>query len=81
MGINVKIDGKDVECAVISIFDNNEYTYIALLPQIGNADEIILFRYKVLPGDSIDLINIDDEKEFQSALLAFDKLMKDTNEG
>lgn len=71
--ITVTTDSGKMDCSVINTFKIDVKDYIALMPQ--DADEIQLFCYKVLNGDTIELISIDNDKEFNKALEAFDSLM------
>lgn len=73
-------DGGEIACSVISAFDSDrpEYQgrkYIALLPKTEQADEIILYAYKELPGDEIELLELANDLEYQAALELFDSLM------
>lgn len=71
--ITLTTDKGKVNCSVINTFKIESKGYIALMPQ--DADEIILFCYKELSGDTIELINIDNDGEFKKALDVFDSLM------
>lgn len=76
--ITVATENGEMECSVLTTFEMGECDYIALMPH--EADEIILFRYKELEGDAIELISIDDDEEFQNALTVFDGLMESVSE-
>lgn len=73
--ITVTTDNGKMDCSVINTFKIDGKNYIALMPQ--DADEIILFCYKELDGDTIELINIDNDEVFNKALEVFDSLMVD----
>lgn len=73
-------DGTELTCDIISIFPvkiaGEEKTYIALLPTNGS-EEIYLYRF-IQNGDSdedIELLNIDDDDEFEAVSDAFDEMV------
>ncbi|MDE6025019.1 MAG: DUF1292 domain-containing protein [Lachnospiraceae bacterium] len=72
-------DGTELECDVIAIFPVKDKDYIALLPNKpveGFAeDEVFLYRFKELDGDDIELIQIEDDEEYEAAADAFDELL------
>lgn len=68
-------NGDTVDCVVISIFEVDGSSYIALLPE--NTEEILLYRYKESDDDKVTLENIDSNFEFNRALEVFDSLMED----
>lgn len=69
-------NGTQVNCYVIAVFDVLDKEYIALLPVEEHQDELLLFRYKTLADDEIELQNIDDEVEFERVVEFFDELME-----
>lgn len=74
--VPLELDNGDVvDCVVISIFDVDGSSYIALLPE--NTEEILLYRYKESDDDQVTLENIDSNFEFNRALEVFDSLMED----
>lgn len=66
-----------IECYVIAVFDVQGSEYIALLPKEQSEQEILLFRYISLGEDEIELQNIDNDEEWESAVAAFDELMEE----
>lgn len=69
-------DGSELVCDVIAVFPVNEKNYIALLPQGDDPEaEIFLYRFEEKGDDDIDLINIDDDEEFEAVSDAFDELL------
>lgn len=72
--ITVNTDEGELECSVINTFEVNQKNYISLLPK--ESEEIIIFRYEELESNSIELINIDSDEEFNEVLNAFDSLKK-----
>jgi len=71
-------DGTELECAVLCIFPVEDKDYIALLP-VDNADEeegeIFLYRFIEHENDEIELLNIEDDEEFEAVSDAFDEFM------
>lgn len=73
-------DDKELECTVLTIFPVNDQSYIALLPMDAPEDEegeVLLYRFKQLEDDEIDLENIEDDDEYEAVADAFDLLLED----
>lgn len=74
-------DDSELVCDVISIFpvniNNVEQMYIAVIPEDAGPDgEIFLYRYVEHGSDEdIELINIEDDDEFEAVSDAFDELL------
>jgi len=69
-------DGSELICDVLAIFPVDDKNYIALLPQNDDPDaEIFLYRFEEKNEDDIDLINIEDDDEFEAVSDAFDELL------
>lgn len=69
---------KELECAVISIFEANDNRYIALLPLEGDDaenGEVYLYRYNETADGQPDLANIETDEEFEIVSDAFDELL------
>ena len=66
-------DSDDVECEVLGIFDFEDKEYIALLPQ-DNTDDVYIYEYKELSDDEFDLIDIEDDAEFEKVAAEFELL-------
>ena len=71
-------DGSELECAVLCIFPVEDKDYIALVP-VENEDsedgEIFLYQFIEHENEEIELVNIDDDDEFEAVSDAFDELM------
>ena len=67
-------DGKVLECEIMGIFDCQGKEYIALLPDDGT-DDVFLYGYKEISEEEFDLIDIEDDKEFEAAAAEFDRLV------
>lgn len=73
-------DGSELLCDIISVFPVNinhqEQMYIALLPNEEKPDsEIYLYRFLQHGEDDIELLNIEDDDEFEAVSDAFDELL------
>lgn len=72
-------DGTTLECEIISCFDVDDQSYIALLPvdcpEDFDDDEVLIYRYFELPNGEFTLESIDDEEEFEIVADAFDELL------
>ncbi|MDF2474186.1 MAG: hypothetical protein K0R21_1968 [Anaerocolumna sp.] len=65
-------------CAVLCIFPVEEKDYIALVPvdkEDSEEGEIFLYQFIEHEDDEIELLNIDDDDEFEAVSDAFDELM------
>lgn len=61
-------DDTEVECNIIGTFEVDENEYIALIPI--EEDEVLLYRFKE-DENNLELINIEDDEEFEMASEAF----------
>ncbi len=72
-------DGTELECEILSIFPVNDNTYIALYPvetpEGYDDDEVLLYRYKELDGDEVELTSLDNDEEFETVADAFDEIL------
>lgn len=82
---NVEIDEKDiitlefdngdeVECEIMGVFDFNGKEYIALIPDDGT-DDVYIYGYKEVGEDEFELIDIEDDTEFEAVVAEFDSIM------
>ncbi len=67
-------DDTEMECGVIGMFDIEENSYIALL---ADDEEVLLYRFEEVDEESIDLINIDDDAEFEEVSKVFYELFEE----
>lgn len=72
-------DGTELECAVLCIFPVEDKDYIALVP-VDNEDddeegEIFLYQFIEHENEEIELLNIENDDEFEAVSDAFDELM------
>ncbi|MDE7297710.1 MAG: DUF1292 domain-containing protein [Lachnospiraceae bacterium] len=67
-------DDTELVCDVITVFPCRDKNYIALLPQnAGEEGEVYLYEFVDKGNDDIDLINIEDDEEFEAVSDAFDE--------
>ncbi len=75
--ITLKFDDEtEEECEIIGVFDCEGKEYIALLPEGGEGD-VYLYIYKDLNEEEFDILDIEDEEEFERAAAEFDRLAID----
>ena len=75
-------DGTVIETEIMGVFDVDNKEYIALVPDDGS-DDVYLYGYAEIggeDGDEFELIDIEDEDEFNRVVEAFDALMGFENE-
>lgn len=72
-------DGSEMECLVLTIFPVGDLQYIALLPmeevETDAEGEVFLYRFKELENGELELLNIEDDEEFESVSDAFDEYL------
>lgn len=61
-------DDTEVECNILGTFEVDELEYIALVPI--DEEEVLLYRFQE-KGDNLELINIEDDEEFEMVSEAF----------
>ena len=69
-------DGSELECEILGVFDVDGKEYIALLPQ-DDSEEIFLYGYMELENDEFELIDIDDDEEFEKVSAEFNRIMEE----
>ena len=67
-------DGEEIECTIIGGFDYNGKDYIALDPDDESGDAYI-YGYKEVGDDEFELVDIEDDDEFEKVVAEFDKIM------
>ncbi len=67
-------DDTAVDAEVIGVFDVGDKEYIALAPLDGT-DDVYIYGYKDNDDETFELIEVEDEEEFNTAVSEFDKLM------
>lgn len=73
-------DGTELLCDVVAIFPLRDKEYIALLPADADENEeedseVFLYEFIQKEDGDIDLINIEDDDEFDEVADAFDEYL------
>ena len=68
-------DGAEIECEIMGVFDYDGKEYIALLPNDGT-DDVYIYGYKEVGEDEFELVEIEDDAEFEKVVAEFDALME-----
>ena len=66
-------DGMEVEAEIMGIFEVEGKEYIALIPD-DDSDDVYLYGYKEVNDDEFELIDIEDDAEFDKVVAEFEKL-------
>lgn len=69
-------DGKEIECEIMGVFEVEGKEYIALLPNDGSED-IYLYGYREVNEDEFEMLDIEDDDEFEKVAAEFDRLMSE----
>lgn len=69
-------DGVEVECEIMGVFDFEEKEYIALIPN-DDTDDVYIYGYKEIGEDEFELVDIEDDAEFEKVVAEFDKIMSE----
>ena len=67
-------EGEEVECEIMGVFDFNGKEYIALIPDDGT-DDVYIYGYKEVGEDEFEIVDIDDDAEFEAVAAEFDKIV------
>ena len=63
----------EIECEIMGIFDVEGKEYIALIPD-DDTDDVYLYGYKEVSEEEFELIDIEDDDEFEKVAAEFDKI-------
>ncbi len=78
--ITLQFDGdEEIECEILGVFDANGKEYIALLPDDGT-DDVYIYGYKEIDEEEFELVDIEDEDEFNAAIEVFEQLVIEEDE-
>ncbi len=69
-------DGAEVECEIMGVFDFEGKEYIALIPD-DDTDDVYIYGYKEVGDDEFELVDIEDDSEFEKVVAEFDKIMEE----
>ncbi len=68
-------DGAEVECEIMGVFDYDGKEYIALIPNDGT-DDVYIYGYKEVGEEEFELVDIEDDEEFEKVVAEFDAIME-----
>lgn len=70
-------DGTEINCSILSIFSVDNKDYIALQPEEGEEDEDNIYLYRFMQDDDGEpqLLNIEDDEEFEAVADAFEEIL------
>lgn len=68
-------DGVEVECEIMGVFEYDGKEYIALIPD-DDSDDVYIYGYKEVGEDEFELVDIEDDAEFEKVVAEFDKIME-----
>lgn len=66
-------DGEEIECEIMGIFEVDGTEYIALIPSDGT-DDVYIYGYKESGDDEFELIDIEDDAEFEKVAKEFEAI-------
>ena len=69
-------DGVEVECEIMGVFDYDGKEYIAMIPN-DDTDDVYIYGYKEIGDDEFELVDIEDDDEFEKVVAEFDKIMEE----
>ncbi len=68
-------DGVEIECEIMGVFDCGGKEYIALIPN-DETDDVYIYGYKEVGDDEFELVDIDDDAEFEKVVAEWDSIME-----
>ena len=69
-------DGVEVECEIMGVFDFEGKEYIDPIPN-DDTDDVYIYGYKEIGEDEFELVDIEDDAEFEKVVAEFDKIMSE----
>ena len=69
-------DGEEVEAEIMGIFEVEGKEYIALIPD-DDSDDVYLYGYKEISDEEFELLDIEDDDEFDKVVAEFEKLTEE----
>ena len=68
-------DDSELLCDILAVFPCDGKEYIALLPVDGDEEDVFLYQFVAHSEDDVELLNIEDDEEFDNVCEAFDALL------
>lgn len=72
--VTLEFEDKEVECEIMGVFEAEGKEYVALIPEDGT-DDVWIYGYKEVGDDEFEIIDIEDDAEFEAAVKEFDAIM------
>ena len=66
-------DGTEIEAEIMGVFEVEGKEYIALIPD-DDTDDVYIYGYKEISDEEFELIDIEDDAEFEKVVEEFDKI-------
>lgn len=66
-------DGEEIVCEIMGVFEVDGKEYIALIPD-DQTDDVYIYGYSEISEEEFDLIDIEDDDEFNKVVEEFEKL-------
>ena len=66
-------DGEEIVCEIMGVFEVEGKEYIALIPD-DQTDDVYIYGYAEISEEEFDLIDIEDDDEFNKVVEEFEKL-------
>ncbi|MGI6751409.1 MAG: DUF1292 domain-containing protein [Anaerovoracaceae bacterium] len=66
-------DGEEIECEIMGVFEFDGKEYIALIPE-DDSDDVYIYGYKEVGEDEFELVDIDNEEEFEKVVKEFEAI-------
>ncbi|MEG0291877.1 MAG: DUF1292 domain-containing protein [Anaerovoracaceae bacterium] len=67
-------DEKELECEILGVFEVEGKEYIALIPD-DKSDDVYIYGYKEVEDDEFEIVDIEDDAEFEAAVKEFEDIM------
>jgi hypothetical protein len=67
-------DGVELEAEIMGVFEYAGKEYIALIP-LDDSDDVYIYGYKEVGEDEFELVDIEDDAEFEGAVAEFEAIM------
>lgn len=67
-------NGESVVCEIVGVFDLDDKQYIAVIPE-GDEEEYWLYGYVEVSDDEYDIVEIEDNDEFNRAVKELESLI------
>ena len=72
-------EGESIVCEPLFIFYFEEQDYIALMPEDESMDDVFLFIYNEFENGEFELLEIEDDAQFERVITEFERLSEEMN--